>query len=426
VDLTERLAEITRIDPAQDAICQDGRWDTWADVAVIGKQLKQHLSDLPPDAFIGLISRNSVATISALLGLLAHGRAVLLLNEMQSDAALAAEIRDLRPTAILGVDLDWRRPLVREAVDDIGSHGFRLERAPEAGVRALGRSPDGLIVDYARAPGGCAVSIKTSGTTGRPRRVEVSYSSLAASIEAVGQHHSGRSSSAGPALRAGVTIQMLSLAHTSALQAVCVTVCEGRRLVLLDRFEPAAWAAAVREHEVMTTGVPPAGLRMILDANVDPSALSSLRAIRSGSAPPDPDLAEEFEVDLPLGGIIVPAGATIVVSNLSANHDESVWGSDPGSFDIAHERAARHLAFASGRHSCVGAALARTVARHAIDTLMDRFSSIEIVPGFTWERKDLWTSWGGKRLDVTCTEADHGTIPSEEQDDVATCGTGMK
>ncbi|MDF3310051.1 fatty acid--CoA ligase family protein [Rhodococcus sp. T2V] len=296
MDLSERLSKVITVNPTAGAISQDGRWDSWADIAAIGSSLSERTRALPEDAFVALISRNDSATISALLWGLTVGRPVLLLNHMQPDAALSEEIAELRPAAVVAAGTDWDRPGVLEATTSIGATALRLERGPNASAILLADGTEHAAVDRARPSGtDCAVSLKTSGTTGKPKRVEVTRSSLSASIDAVDRHHNKGSAANGVQLRRGATIQMLPLAHTSAIQSICVTIAAGRQLVLLDRFEPVAWAEAVRDHDVVTTGVPPAGLRMILDADIDPAWLSGLRSARSGSAPLDPDLAEEFE-----------------------------------------------------------------------------------------------------------------------------------
>jgi acyl-coenzyme A synthetase/AMP-(fatty) acid ligase len=41
--------------------------------------------------------------------------------------------------------------------------------------------------------------------------------------------------------------------------------------------------------------LPPAALRMLLDANLDPELFSSIRAVRAGSAPLSPELKRQFE-----------------------------------------------------------------------------------------------------------------------------------
>ncbi|MET0828987.1 MAG: fatty acid--CoA ligase family protein [Microbacterium sp.] len=294
MDLSTRLAAVLRYEPSAVAISQDGRWDTWGDVAALGESLGRLIDDLPADAFVAIVGRNHTATIAALLRCLIVGRPVLMLNNMQPDAVLAEEITSLRPAAIAAVPEDWTRAGLLDAARDVGSRAIEIDRAPSAAARVVvDGTPDGPD-GYVTAGAGCALSLKTSGSTSAPKRVEISRSGLAASIDAVTRHHGGDDEPE-VRLRSGVTIQMLSLAHTSAIQSICVTVSGGRRLALLDRFEPVAWARAVRDHGVVTTGVPPAGLRMILDADIDPSWLSSLRAARAGSAPLEPVLAEEFE-----------------------------------------------------------------------------------------------------------------------------------
>lgn len=294
MDLSTRLAAVLRYDLSADAISQDGYWDTWGDLLALGESLGSLLHDLPADAFVAIVGRNHAATIAALLRCLIAARPVLVLNDMQPDAVLGDEIRSLRPAVIAAVPDDWARPGLLDAVRSSGSRAIELRRAPSPGARVVVEGTPGGPEGYAAAGEGCALSLKTSGSTSAPKRVEISRTGLAASIDAVTRHHGG-DHEPDVRLRSGVTIQMLSLAHTSAIQSICVTVSDGRRLALLERFEPVAWARAVRDHGVVTTGVPPAGLRMILDADIDPAWLSSLRAARAGSAPLDPTLAEEFE-----------------------------------------------------------------------------------------------------------------------------------
>ncbi|GAA2848825.1 hypothetical protein GCM10010472_02190 [Pseudonocardia halophobica] len=298
MDLSTRVASVLRLDPNAHAISQDGRWDTWGDLTRLGDNLSAVMSslrDLPQDGYLALVSRNDTATVATLLWALSEARPLLLLNNMQPDAALSAEITELRPAVIAAVQTDWDRPGVLDAARGIGAAAVRLERGPAASATVLAAAEPGRDLAGTETAPGCAVSLKTSGTTGTPKRIEITRSALSASIEAVDRHHNKKGSGDAVALRTGVTIQMLPLAHSSAIQSICVTVAAGRRLALLERFEPIAWSKAVRDHQVVTTGVPPAALRMILDADIDPSWLASLRAARAGSAPLDPALAEEFE-----------------------------------------------------------------------------------------------------------------------------------
>jgi cytochrome P450 len=53
---------------------------------------------------------------------------------------------------------------------------------------------------------------------------------------------------------------------------------------------------------------------------------------------------------------------------------------DPDRFDLERENAARHLAFAHGRHVCVGVHLARLEARTALAALLRRLPGLRVDP----------------------------------------------
>jgi cytochrome P450 len=69
-------------------------------------------------------------------------------------------------------------------------------------------------------------------------------------------------------------------------------------------------------------------------------------------------------VDVELGGVVIPAGDTVLVSVGSANHDERVF---PSAKELDLSRDTRpHLAFGHGPHFCVGAQLARMEIQVAV------------------------------------------------------------
>ncbi|MEU8074393.1 cytochrome P450 [Catellatospora citrea] len=73
-------------------------------------------------------------------------------------------------------------------------------------------------------------------------------------------------------------------------------------------------------------------------------------------------------------GVTVPAGAIVMVSLLSANHDPQVFA-DPERFDPARTDN-QHLAFGHGIHYCLGAPLARLEGEIAFNGLLDRFPKL--------------------------------------------------
>jgi acyl-coenzyme A synthetase/AMP-(fatty) acid ligase len=69
----------------------------------------------------------------------------------------------------------------------------------------------------------------------------------------------------------------------------------GQRAILVDRFTVAAWHDYVLRYRPVHTGAPPAGVRMILDANLPREDLSFIRSFATGAAPLDPTVQREFE-----------------------------------------------------------------------------------------------------------------------------------
>jgi cytochrome P450 len=75
-------------------------------------------------------------------------------------------------------------------------------------------------------------------------------------------------------------------------------------------------------------------------------------------------------------GVTIQAGEPVLISLLSANHDESMF-TDADRFNVAR-RDANHLTFGHGIHFCLGAALARLEGRIAIGTLLHRFPRLRL------------------------------------------------
>src|SRR6185312_12894086 len=93
-------------------------------------------------------------------------------------------------------------------------------------------------------PTGVAVRMLTSGTTGPPKRIDLSYDMLAHSVM-------GAEPERAPApteLRRGVAIVNSPLVHIGGVFRVLQCIAEARPFVLLERFELNAWAEAVRKH----------------------------------------------------------------------------------------------------------------------------------------------------------------------------------
>jgi cytochrome P450 len=81
---------------------------------------------------------------------------------------------------------------------------------------------------------------------------------------------------------------------------------------------------------------------------------------------------------LEFGEHTIEPGVFVLTCLASANRDAAKWGDDAQELDLARAGAAQHLAFGSGIHHCLGAALARLEGRLALGTLIRRFPALAL------------------------------------------------
>ncbi|EPH43870.1 putative Cytochrome [Streptomyces aurantiacus JA 4570] len=85
-----------------------------------------------------------------------------------------------------------------------------------------------------------------------------------------------------------------------------------------------------------------------------------------------------------LSGVEIPAGAFVIGGLASANRDEAHWGPDADTLRLDREGARGHLAFGSGSHHCLGAALARLEASITLERMLARFPELALDGEVTW------------------------------------------
>jgi cytochrome P450 len=79
--------------------------------------------------------------------------------------------------------------------------------------------------------------------------------------------------------------------------------------------------------------------------------------------------------DVDIAGQHIPAGEMVILLLGGANRDPRVFN-HPDQFDITRPNARDHLAFSSGMHVCLGAALARIEGTTALRALFERFPDL--------------------------------------------------
>ncbi|MGO9151855.1 class I adenylate-forming enzyme family protein [Mycobacterium sp.] len=296
MDLPDQMRARISARGGDPLLCYDGSWHSQDEFRAVAGQIDSALSagGIGPGCPVGVYMRNRPGPVAALAVLLAGRRPLVVLNPAMPDATVGQDVGSLRPAAVVADSEDWRRAAVAEAVGDTGALGIRVDFA--AG------SDDAVDVIFERAPGhehafddGVAVLVPTSGTTGPPKRIPLRYQEIEHALRGAQEHYMSGSARAGSVRGAGVQICALPPTNISGLWALITALSGGGRILLQDKFEPETWSQAVAKYRPRSVSLPPAALRMILDAGVDRDKLSSLKAVWAGAAPVGSDLADAFE-----------------------------------------------------------------------------------------------------------------------------------
>ena len=270
--LSQRIRDVLGLDPAANAIQYDGQWHTWGQVAAVARRV----GALTGGRRVGIMLRNTPVHVAALLGVLDAGGTAVVINPSRGDDRTRADVAALDLPVIVGL------------ADDIANLAPTFDSRVVT-IRDLETEPSatGDPTDDAGRPG-VAVWMLTSGTTGPPKRVDLTYDMLARSVM-------GREPWETPGeLRRGVAIVNSPLVHVGGVFRVLLCLAEARSFVLLPKFDLQRWADAVREHQPRAVSLVPAALRMVLHSDLTRDDLASVRAVTSGTAPLSADDADAF------------------------------------------------------------------------------------------------------------------------------------
>ncbi|MBI3224071.1 MAG: cytochrome P450 [Mycolicibacterium cosmeticum] len=114
-------------------------------------------------------------------------------------------------------------------------------------------------------------------------------------------------------------------------------------------------------------------IRLRQDPDLWPNAIEEILRIDS----PVQMTARTAGCDVEIGGRRIAKGDMVALFLGGANRDPAVFA-DPATFDVGRTNAREHLAFASGIHACLGAALARIEGVTALRALFDAFPDLQL------------------------------------------------
>lgn len=313
-DVVEAAAAAT---PKAPALVAGGTTSSFADLAgAVGRLSAVVQERTAPGDRVALVADNCAVWVVAYYAVPRAGRVLVPLNQRLAAAELRRILAASGASLLLGAEpyVDPLRDAVPEAVD--------LD-ALEPLVAAARPAP------ATPAPGGTdalAWLLFTSGTTGRPKGAMLTHRSLLAAVDVT---LAGR-----PVADDDVYLFPFPLCHVAGYN-VLAHHRRGRPVVLLPRFDPAAFVAAVAEHRVTSASLAATMLGALLDHVQAPGTtgdLTSLRTIAYGAAPMPEALLRRAAALLGCGfaqgyGMTELSGNAVFLGPEA--HDAGLRGDDP-------------------------------------------------------------------------------------------------
>jgi acyl-CoA synthetase (AMP-forming)/AMP-acid ligase II len=266
----------------------DGRWYSGDEVAAYGVAIADVLrrGGVAEDAPVGLVVRNRLQHAAAIIGFLAAGRPVSMIYSFQSPESIGRDIEKLELSAVVADREDWTDEVIA-ACTQVGCVGVAISLTEPAVAPVEGLERRDESRRHAELEPGVALQILTSGTTGPPKRQAIMTPVLERTVFSV------TSGEAAPA-DAPPELAYWQFGGIGVCQLVA-GVYNARRMVMLERFSVDRFVDIVKTHGITRSGVQPAVVRMLLDADVAKEDLASLDFLISASGPLDPETRDEFE-----------------------------------------------------------------------------------------------------------------------------------
>ncbi len=276
--LRRRIAAVLDLAPDDPAIEYAGQWFSFGQVGALACQIATLVDGRGQ---VGVLLRNRPAHVAAFLGVLLAGGTVVVINPSRGDDRTKADIAALNLPVLIG------------DTEDLTTRVGQASGSTVISISTLDAHPQVVLTGDHSDTGkpGVAVRMLTSGTTGPPKRIDLTYDMLAHSVMGAQPDRSP----APTQVRSGVAIVNAPLVHIGGVFRVLQCVAEARPFVLLERFELDRWADAVRRHRPRAVSLVPAALRMVLHSELGPEDLDGIRAVTSGTAPLSADDADAFQ-----------------------------------------------------------------------------------------------------------------------------------
>ena len=234
----------------------------------------------------GVASRTPVAcllppsadVVAAFFGTWAADGVYVPVNPRLSDTEIAYILEDVNPAAVIGAPDQLSRvqaPITRIAADGQMSWSVAERRA----TAPASHDPGIAIVSF------------TSGTTGRPKPIELQSSAVIRLMDTIiSTVRKGRELTERPSMPHVIPV---STSLWAGIYNVIFAVRTGSPALLMPKFDALEYARVVRQYGIASTVIPPAAIAMLND---EPGieSLDPLKIVRSITAPLSPLQARRF------------------------------------------------------------------------------------------------------------------------------------
>jgi long-chain acyl-CoA synthetase len=273
--LFEPLFANAKSHPDDVAVIDDHGRFTYQQVAAMAAGLGMYLSFQTSKPRVGLLLPPGVGFVASFYGTLLAGKTAVPINYLLGDREIAHIIKDSDIDTVLTV------PFFLPRVKDMGLNVVNLAELP--------RNPPAIEPTFPNpAADDVAVLLYTSGTSGLPKGVLLTYENLQSDVDAAIKHAQLQ--------HKHVFLGIIPLFHSFGLTAMMIAPIQlGATIIYIARFSPVATLNAIREHKAsIVFGIPSmfAAVARLKDAKKEDFA--QVYAFISGGEPLPAALREAF------------------------------------------------------------------------------------------------------------------------------------
>ncbi len=280
--LFDSLLQHSQTSPNDLAVVDDHGRYTYQQIAKMALALAAHLRQGTARPHVGLLAPSSAAFMASFYGTLIAGKTVVPINFLLGDREIAHLIADS------GIDTVITISQLATRVQTPGLKVIDLAALMQSGPQILAEASHLAQSLPKPNPDDMAVLMYTSGTSGLPKGVMLSYQNLKADIDAAIVHAELR--------ERHKFLGVLPLFHTTGMLATMLAPVQlGTMVVYIARFSAVATIKAIREHGIsIMAAVPSMYAALIRLKDAGPADFANMYAAISGGEPLPAAVREGF------------------------------------------------------------------------------------------------------------------------------------